>query len=372
WLKLVLKPKARLELNTFPSSEGRMFRQIPVSACAEPDTHVSSLSSRRIVLLGKTGVGKSAAGNTILGQKEFISQRCTNTVTSECLEKKNTVSGRYVSVVDTPGFINSKMKHEELMTEIARSFYLSSPGPHGFLIVFKADDRFTEDELQIPQKIEMIFGQKVLKYSIILFTRGDQLDGEPIENDIEKNSRLRHLIQQCGGRYHVLNNKDENNREQVNDLLKKIDTMIEQNGGGHYSNQLFQEAERFRREEDERRQQEEKQRQEIERVRKEEEKRKQEEKQRQEEHTRKQQEDKRKQEEKERKQEKLKQEEIERVRKETEKIKAEYDAQHFELQKLKAERKREEKPFLLLNSTKNKCKYFLIFRQFLLLIAIKI
>ncbi|XP_016430982.1 GTPase IMAP family member 4-like, partial [Sinocyclocheilus rhinocerous] len=324
-----------------------MFRQIPVSACAEPDTHVSSLSSRRIVLLGKTGVGKSAAGNTILGQKEFISQRCTNTVTSECLEKKNTVSGRYVSVVDTPGFINSKMKHEELMTEIARSFYLSSPGPHGFLIVFKADDRFTEDELQIPQKIEMIFGQKVLKYSIILFTRGDQLDGEPIENDIEKNSRLRHLIQQCGGRYHVLNNKDENNREQVNDLLKKIDTMIEQNGGGHYSNQLFQEAERFRREEDERRQQEEKQRQEIERVRKEaekikaefeakkselerleaerkreEEKRKQEEKQRQEEHTRKQQEDKRKQEEKERKQEKLKQEEIERVRKETEKIKA--------------------------------------------------
>ncbi|KAK9978708.1 hypothetical protein ABG768_020447 [Culter alburnus] len=136
--------------------------------------------------------------------------------------------------------------------------------------------RITEHEQQILQMIKMMFGQDVLKYSIILFTRGDLLKDQTIEELINNNNKLRDLVDQCGGRYHVFSNRGlgrkcvpggawggcgflrQNNREQVNDLLQKIDTMIKQNGGRYYSNEIYEEAERFRQEEEEWREQQEK------------------------------------------------------------------------------------------------------------------
>ncbi|XP_042571894.1 GTPase IMAP family member 8-like isoform X1 [Cyprinus carpio] len=221
----------------------RIRQRVPANI---QDTPVSSLSPIRIVLLGCGGGGKSAAGNTILGQKEFRSEISVTAVTRECSAAQATVSGRSVTVVDTPEF--TYIYAEQSVTEIRRSVYLSSPGPQAFLIVSPLNRSFTEHE----QQIEMLFGQEVLKYSIILFTYGDLLKGKTIEELIEENDVVRRAVQQCGGRFHVFNNRDQSNREQVNDLLEKIDTMIEQNGGGYYRNQMLENAWKFRREEKQR------------------------------------------------------------------------------------------------------------------------
>ncbi|XP_042338864.1 GTPase IMAP family member 2-like, partial [Plectropomus leopardus] len=72
---------------------------------------------------------------------------------------------------------------------------------------------------------------------------GDLLRGKPIEEFLEDSEELKELVAKCNGQYHVFNNEAED-RSQVNELLDKIRKITEKNGGGHYTTEMFQEAEK--------------------------------------------------------------------------------------------------------------------------------
>uniref|UniRef100_A0A3Q1I878 AIG1-type G domain-containing protein n=1 Tax=Anabas testudineus TaxID=64144 RepID=A0A3Q1I878_ANATE len=208
---------------------------------------------KRIVVLGKTGAGKSSLANTIFGETAFKINHTPKSGTSECQGKNKSVNGKTIMWIDTPGFFDTYRSEEEMKAEIVRCITECAPGPHVFLIVLKVE-KFTEQEKAVIQKLHQYFSEEALKYTIVVFTHGDQLLEEMrIEEFANESEDLSDLLKKCEGRCHVIDNKywknsqqDQyrSNQFQVAELLNTIDKVIEANRGSCYTNEMLQAVQR--------------------------------------------------------------------------------------------------------------------------------
>ncbi|KAF6718043.1 GTPase IMAP family member 4 [Oryzias melastigma] len=232
------------------SSTPQPSSNVSASASARAPSFSSSSPELRLVLLGRSGAGKSSVGNSVLGQNVFRSEADSFTaVTQKCERKMAVVEGQKVAVVDTSDWFNAEQTPEEVRAQISSSVVLSIPGPHAFLLCVPLDQP-AKTELQALEALEKVFGpDAVTKHTVVLFTYADRLrDSGMIGNGgveayiADQRGDLLKLVEKCRDRFHIME-RGPSEKKSVADLLALVALTMKEAGGQYFTSPAFQEAE---------------------------------------------------------------------------------------------------------------------------------
>ncbi len=177
-------------------------------------------------MLGQKTSGKSATGNNILRKEVFAT--CDN---KQCQVEEGEVAGRLIKVIDTPGWWEEASRcTEEMDKEIVRGLSMNPPGVHAVLLVVPLDLTFRKAQQVALEEHMNLFDASVWKHTMILFTYGDKLADQSVEEHIEReHGALRWLVDKCENKYHVFNNMKKTDMSQVTELFEKIEEMVAEN-----------------------------------------------------------------------------------------------------------------------------------------------
>ncbi|CAJ1424836.1 unnamed protein product [Effrenium voratum] len=155
-------------------SKAKLFRRDPFAL--EPARKVC-------VLIGMTGVGKSATANTLCGAKRaFETGSSVVSVTAAVRVRDYSFAGSRWRVIDTPGLGDTNKSHEAIRSELLETFRYAPHGIAAFVVVVPKG-RFTAEMEQRVREALDIFGGQAIRHTMIAVTRS-QAAPEKLVDDI--------------------------------------------------------------------------------------------------------------------------------------------------------------------------------------------
>ncbi|KAK0046792.1 GTPase IMAP family member [Biomphalaria pfeifferi] len=202
-----------------------------------------------LLLIGKTGNGKSALGNSIIDYKAFVSEPSATSVTKEVSDEANEVNGRTIKVVDSPGVGDTDWANDEttkfVVDALTQAIAINPEGYHAFLFVVRFGGRFTKEDQGTVDFLKKVFGQSfVRKFCILVLTYGDQFEAHvkvSFQDWIQSQKGvLSDLVKECNNRVILFDNQttDRHKKQrQVSELIEIVDSLKQENS--RYSNDQF-------------------------------------------------------------------------------------------------------------------------------------
>ena len=95
-----------------------------------------------------------------------------------------------LSLCRIAGVFDPSTPSEFIGKEIVKCIELAKEGVHAILLVLSTRNRFTAEEMAAAESLQSLFGPKIVKYMIVVFTGGDELDenGEGLDDYLNDGS----------------------------------------------------------------------------------------------------------------------------------------------------------------------------------------